>query len=370
VTSSAQDLRLFRNGSLVKVWHGDLFNLTGTSGCEQIKPTEPNQPRRVRCQAVVAIGAGDNTFTAYAFNSSNVKSNDDVVSFNSLGGSERGGTFYVLAVGVNDYLQARKLIYAVDDATELAAALQREQGKLGVYDSTRVVTLTDAEATRKNILLALSRFRNDADGELPPDALTQLRQIKPLGPEDALVIVFSGHGVADSERFYLLPRDVDSAELSKSAVSDSDLNSILEHVDAGQLLLIIDACRSGKALGEPKDGRGPTNSKGLAQLAYDKGMSILAAAQSYQSALGVSRTLTGKDVGHGLLTFALLNGLTDKKATNASGNVLERTWFDYAAGEVRRLQIEELKRRQSLMQVPRVFYRREENPRPLIVAKP
>lgn len=388
-TSGARDLRLFRNGSLVKVWHGDVFNLMGVGGCEQPKPTAPNQPRRIRCQTVVPILVGDNTFTAYAFNSSNVKSNDDVFSFKSSGGSNRPGTFYVLAVGINDYLRAGKLRYAVDDATELAAALQREQGKLGVYDSTQVITLTDAEATKKNILLALTRFRSDASDELPPNALTQFRRIKPLTPEDALVIVLSGHGVADAESFYLLPRDANPARLREGAVSDSELNDVLEHVDAGQLLLIIDACQSGKALGQARDGRGPLNSKGLAQLAYDKGMSILAAAQSYQAALEVSRTLTGKDIKHGLLTFALLDGLTSKKAADAGGTVLERTWFDYAVGEVPRMQIEEMKKRRGkgltalfveddgvenrlrrYAQVPRVFYRREENMHPLVIAKP
>lgn len=388
-TSGAQDLRLFRNGSLVKVWHGDVFNLPRTSGCEQIKPTMPNQPRRVRCETVVSIIAGDNTFTAYAFNSSNVKSNDDILSFNNPDGSKRGGTFYVLAVGVNDYLRASHLKYAVDDATELATSLQREQGKLGVYDSTQVITLTNAEATKGNIFLALSKFRSDANSELPSNALRQLQRIKPLAPEDALVIVFSGHGVADAESFYLVPQDVNPAKLRESAVSDSELNDILEHVDVGQLLLIIDACQSGKALGQTKDGRAPMNSKGLAQLAYDKGMTILAAAQSYQAALEVSRTLTGKDIQHGLLTFALLDGLTNKKTTDASGNVLERTWFDYAVEEVPRMQVEEMKKRQGKslqllfvrndekdnqperhVQVPRVFYKREENRRPLIVAKP
>lgn len=388
-TSGAHDLRLFRNGSLVKVWHGDLFSLTGTSDCEQIKPTAPDQPRRVRCQTVVPIIAGENTFTAYAFNSNDVKSKDDVLSFNGSDRLKRRGTFYVLAVGVNDYLRMGKLKYAVDDATELAAILQREQLKLGVYNSTQVITLTDAEATKENMLLALTRFRSDTDKKLPK-APMQLQRIKPLGPEDALVIVFSGHGVADVERYYLLPQDANSAKLRESALSDSELNAILEHVDAGQLLLIIDACQSGKALGQPQEGRGPMNSKGLAQLAYDKGMTILAAAQSYQAALEVSRTLTGKDIKHGLLTFALLDGLTNKRAAaDASGNVLERTWFDYAVGEVPKMQKDEMKKRRSKglqllfgtndgednepqqhVQVPRVFYRREENTHPLIVAKP
>ena len=42
------------------------------------------------------------------------------------------------------------------------------------------------------------------------------------------------------------------------------------------------------------------NSKGLAQLAYEKGMYILAGAQSYQAAL------EAEELGHGYLTFSLV----------------------------------------------------------------
>ena len=42
------------------------------------------------------------------------------------------------------------------------------------------------------------------------------------------------------------------------------------------------------------------NSKGLAQLAYEKGMYVLTAAQSFQAAQEVSK------LGHGLLTYVLV----------------------------------------------------------------
>ena len=52
------------------------------------------------------------------------------------------------------------------------------------------------------------------------------------------------------------------------------------------------------------------NSKGLAQLAYEKGMYILTAAQSYQAAQEASR------FGHGFLTYALVEeGIEQKKPT-------------------------------------------------------
>jgi uncharacterized caspase-like protein len=67
-------------------------------------------------------------------------------------------------------------------------------------------------------------------------------------------------------------------------------------------------------------------------------MFILAAAQSQQAALEVSR------LGHGLLTYALLEGL-EKADMNRDGEITERRWLDYAVRTVPRLQLEEMRKR-------------------------
>lgn len=79
-------------------------------------------------------------------------------------------------------------------------------------------------------------------------------------------------------------------------ISDQELEAAFEPMDAGQIVLLIDACNSGQALEAEEKRRGPMNSKGLAQLAFEKGMYVLAAAQGYQAALEVEK------LGHGLLT--------------------------------------------------------------------
>ena len=84
------------------------------------------------------------------------------------------------------------------------------------------------------------------------------------------------------------------------SISDIELEEAVEGLDAGHLLMVIDACNSGQALEAEEKRRGPMNSKGLAQLAYEKGMYILTAAQSYQAALEAAQ------LGHGLLTYALV----------------------------------------------------------------
>lgn len=404
-TSGAQDLRLFRNGSLVRIWRGDVFD-AAASGCEKI-PTKLNEPRRTRCSAEIAVAAGENNFTAYAFNSANVKSNDAAASFKS-DAARRGGTLYVLAVGVNKYANASyDLRFAVPDVLDIGAAIKDEQAKLQTdadlkqYAETKVITLTDEAATRKNILLALHLFTIDGakmkslpenlcadlSGEVCARLKTELGKIKATEPEDALLIYYAGHGTSRGQRFYLLPHDFTGAvgeeDLSRQSVSDIELNDALERVDAGKLLMTIDACQSGRALGEKTEGRAPTNSKGLAQLAYDKGMLILTATQSQEAAKEAAE-IDGQKIEHGLLTYALLKGLQNARA-DADGDkkLTEREWLDYAVGQVPLLQsltgnrgtiIKNLNGKSTAAsepkrQTPRVFYRRETETNPLIMAK-
>jgi uncharacterized caspase-like protein len=96
------------------------------------------------------------------------------------------------------------------------------------------------------------------------------------------------------------------------------------------ILFVIDACNSGQALEAEEKRRGPMNSAGLAQLAYEKGMYILTASQSYQFAI------ESPVLGHGYLTYALVEkGLKSAAAdANKNGVVDVREWFAYATEEV------------------------------------
>jgi len=153
---------------------------------------------------------------------------------------------------------------------------------------------------------------------------------------------------------------------------------------AGSLLMVIDACNSRQALEAEEKRRGPMNSKGLAQLAYEKGMYILTAAQSYQAALEAAQ------FGHGLLTYALVEeGLKSGGADfePKDGVVNAREWLDFATERVPQMQEQKMKETRGLgiafvegeqkiadpekrsVQRPRVFYRREMETSPLVVAK-
>ncbi|MEO6391426.1 MAG: caspase family protein [Pyrinomonadaceae bacterium] len=376
--AGAQDVRLFRDGSLVHVWHGDVLK----------------GEKQVTLEASVPVVAGVNRLTAYAFNRDGIKSADANLTVKGASFLVRQGVAYVLAIGINEYANPQyNLRYATNDARDLAAELERQLPPIYHYPRVVVIPLLDRDATKANILTALSDLAAKAQ------------------PEDGVIIFFAGHGVAYGNRFYLIPHDLgydgsltelNEAGLQKilaHGISDEELERAVEGIDAEQLVMIIDACNSGQALEAEEKRRGPMNSKGLAQLAYEKGMYILTAAQSYQAALEASK------LGHGYLTYALVEeGLKTPAADTApkDGAVLLREWLDYATSRVSAMQQEKLDRgkpsqpvttpedkrlllQQTVtftngeeqtdpaartVQRPRVFYRREVETRPLVVARP
>ncbi|HYH86201.1 MAG TPA: caspase family protein [Pyrinomonadaceae bacterium] len=363
--SGARDVRLFRNGSLVKAWRGDV--LEGKSGAT--------------LEVTVPVVAGENRLTAYAFNRDNVKSVDSTLIVNGADSLKRKGTSYVLAVGVNEYANAQyNLRYAVADAQVFSDEWRRQQEQLKRYERVETVLLFDHEATKANMLAALAKIADKTQ------------------PEDAVVVYFAGHGTAYREQFYLLPHDLGYAgartEVDKAAietilahsVSDRELEQAFEKINAAQILFVIDACNSGQALEAEEKRRGPMNSKGLAQLAYEKGMYVLTASQSFEAAQEAAQ------VGHGLLTYALVEeGLKKSEADTEpkDGEVRVREWLDYATRRVPEMQIKEMQRalargiklsfadeERALNianrsgQRPRVFYRRELESQPLVVARP
>ena len=373
--TGAQDVRLFRNGSLVKVWHGDV--LKGQAS--------------VTLEEEITVTAGPNRLVAYAFNRDNVKSKDAPLVFTGADTLKRKGTAYIIAVGVNEYANNQyNLKYAVADAKSFGEEMRRRQTQLAGFERVEVIQLLDQDATKTNILTAIKRL----SGEPGPPTLKSgpLDALKRAEPEDTVVIYFAGHGTAQAQRFYLIPHDLgytgERTKLTEQglktmlahSISDVELEAAVEGLDAGHLLLIIDACNSGQALEAEEKRRGPMNSKGLAQLAYEKGMYILTAAQSFQAALEAAQ------LGHGYLTYALVEeGLKTPVADSApkDGVVIAREWLNFATERVPQMQEEKMSQGRGVgleivfvegekrsVQRPRVFYRRELEANPLVIVRP
>lgn len=356
---SIRNPRLKRNGVLIKEWE------------RSVKDGET-----LTYEAELVAGT-DNIFTAYAYNQSNVKSEDASFTLPATGKPIRPGELWIIAVGINAYKNPNfDLHYAVNDArlATWSLAVQRqtiaESGKQAVahpmqgYEGKPILNdakhfidmrpsmgpahlrlLLDQDATRQGILDAIHSYSAQAR------------------PEDTFLLFFAGHGVAAGERYYLLPHDFNfsgtpsqlsrapASVLQQSALSDEDLRQALTGEQASTAALILDACQSGAVTGDSLlERRGPMNSNGLRQLAYDKNMFLLAASLSTQSAAEQA------SVEDGVLTYTLFQRglLDDDAATTTSpagpGPVLLGEWLSWAT---RNIQIDPEEVLQRLRGFPR-----------------
>ena len=361
--SGVRDVRLFRNGLMVKTWHGKIQ--TDSQGTAVL-------------ETQLTLVAGENRLSAYAFSSSNIKSSDSTLTITGASSLYQTSTVHILAIGINQYENPDfNLRYSSADADDFALEIKAEQSELMGHPQTDVTELVDQQATKANVLEALKHLSAASK------------------PEDVVFIYYGGHGAASGPHFYLLPYDVgylgrlasiDASGLQKildHGVSDMELAQAFEAIDAQEIVLVIDACQSGQILYSEDPRQGPMNSSGLAQLAYEKGMYILTAAQGYQQALEISQ------LGHGLLTYALIEkALKQNRASDDAGNIYLREWLDYAAQEVPKLDLEWIQGTLKTgvdgmrggpldskdvshigLQRPRVFYRREQEAVPPIVGR-
>ncbi len=348
--AGARDLRLFRNGILAKAWRTELT------------PTGSGKP--ARREADIPIAAGDNTLTAWAFNASGVKSEDSSASVTGPDSIQRKGTAYVLAIGVNQYaVQRLSLRYSVSDARSFLQNFAESAKNVDSFGNVVTLALLDQDATADNIRAALAVLGGASPETLTPVQQALFKGLTAVRPEDGVFVYFAGHGVSHDDHFYLIPTDYTPAARAEDthALVDDDLARAFENISPAYSFLIIDACASGQALAG-EDHVGPLDTNGLAQLAFDKGLDILAAAQGNEFAY---ENATLGD-GHGYLTYALVEEGLRRGAAAVDGAVRVVPWFQYAKWRVPELELASQKLSQTdaetpgnVPQHPRVFYRRE-----------
>lgn len=300
-------------------------------------------------------------FSAYAFNKDRVRSESTRVSYTipddaKLKSESRKA--YIVAVGVSKYDDPKwDLRFAGYDAraiSETVAANLRAQKDFSEAVEIRLISDTEIvdnqlmekrDATKGNIQTVLEllagktpsaermRFLERAVGS------DVLQRILPSKPDDMVLIAFSSHGYANKNGvFYIVPSDIGqhstkkvTGDLLSRSISSDELSLWLRDVDAGELVMILDACHSAAAVEGGDFKPGPMGSRGLGQLAFDKGMRILAATQSDNVAL------ESKSIKQGLLTYALIkDGIESGKADyNPKDNITYVSeWLSYGVGRV------------------------------------
>ncbi|MBY3297654.1 hypothetical protein HFO10_17165 [Rhizobium laguerreae] len=358
-STGVYDVRLFRDGQLVGQWPeppADGLLADDVPAWRQASQVAAADGKAVRIPPFLVRLAGRDkgkkvAFTAYGFNEDRVKSataTDDSYTVPEDVPVTAMPRAYVVTVGVNEYeKEGLRLNFAVADAEAIGTALQGIRG----YEVVSVVLASDFErqegskrisavddATKVNIRAVLDLLAGK--GEVDRQRLRQeigpiIDKLAKATPDDLVVVAFSGHGHTEQGRFYLLPSD-SGDDLTKldELISSEELTAWLREVDAGEMVMIVDACHSASSV--PAGFKpGPMGDRGLGQLAYDKGMRILAATQADDVAL------ESGELGQGLLTYALVReglkaAVDGKDAADADrdGAVTMKEWLSYAEKRV------------------------------------
>ena len=318
--TEVHDLKVFRNDQLVAYFPDE-------NG--RIEIDQKSGKRRLLFDDILlptSTGEQGLTFSTYAFNEDGIKSETarkrlDVAS--SSGSGHRRAI--IIGLGMNAYENPSwNLRYAANDARAMIDVLQSRLQETGAFSEVITIPLiSDTHADQPQApsaelpkvtsavievvfaQLAGKEVSTSLDAKLPavfPDLPTAT-------PDDLLLITYSGHGIVDQAgQFHLFPYDIGrgdtrrvDAELFEKTVSSVELSNWLRDVDAGESIMIIDACNSAASVEGEGFKPGPMGSRGLGQLAYDKGMRILAASQAEAVAF------ESDQLDHGMLTYSLIN---------------------------------------------------------------
>ena len=317
-----QDLKLFRDGRVVGL--DDL--------AKQPMNLEQGQTWRVTFQniEVPTLGEAIVEFSAYAFNANGVKSETHRLAYTRPPVEPNPRRAFVIVVGVNAYQnQSWDLRYAAEDARATSEIIARHVEASGQFEEVHTVCLIaerdesgaiTGTATRAALLTVLDVLAGESGDPELLGVIPNAASLSKARPDDLVYLAFSGHGLSgDNGLFHLFlsdigeggRREVNSDLLARTLDSDL-LAEHLRRVDAGNFVMVIDACNSAASVEAGGFKPGPMGSRGLGQLAYDKAMRVLAASQAEAVALESPR------LRHGLLTFAMLHeGLAGGAADRA-----------------------------------------------------
>ena len=245
----------------------------------------------------IKLAPGINSFKAIALNKQRTESQPDETDVNYIPANNTPAPatddvkLHLVVIGVNDYKNPKyNLNYAKADAISIKEELEQNHG---IFNSTKVYFITDAEATKTNIEATLNLV------------------IKEAMPKDLFIFYYAGHGVmSDSQpqkEFYIVPYDVtqlygaDDA-LAQKGISAKELQEFSKNIAAQKQLFILDACQSAGML-QLMASRGAAEERAIAQLARSTGSHWLTASGSDQFATEFAQ------LGHGVFTYVLLKGL-------------------------------------------------------------
>jgi WD40 repeat protein len=260
----------------------------------------------------IPLEKGDNHIQVTAHNSVGDSVHELVVHLDREGVLNRKGTLFVIAIGVDKYPKLgaeNSLHYAAADARMMLDTLTKKAGPLHTdVKSKLLVTGGDTPPTKANIEDALLLFHD-------------------AGPQDTVILFLAGHGVNEGADYLFMPEDAQDFDgkhyRPSTVVKWSVLQQALQDAQ-GSRIMFVDTCHA----------RGAFSSR-LIKDAADANIVVFSATDN------ATEAQEREDLGHGVFTYALDEGLRGGADIWKRGTVNILELSAYVSAEVRRLTNDE-----------------------------
>jgi len=314
-------------------------NVTVTNnGTEVQRQAEPSTPRSLVVTAPIPLREGVNTIILTAREPDGTTRQEVRTVTRASAAStatakapppppEPARDSWAVVIGVGRYESPGipYLKYSVPDADAMYNVLLTTGG----FKKDNVLLLTDRserKPTLRNIKYALGTWLS-----------------RSARKDDTVLVYFAGHGAPevdtrglerDGLAKYLIPSDADPDDLFSTALPMDDLQTIFGRIEAERVVMFLDACYSGAAGGRTfaskKTRAGAVDDLFLERLTRSKGRAILTAARPAEVSIELP------ELGHGIFTYYLTEGLKGAADLNRDGIVSLQELYEYVEQQVTR----------------------------------
>ena len=272
-------------------------------------------PATLEFSESVPLREGENIITVAAYDG------DQLASTRTLRVTREAnrGQIWAVVIGISQYKTVRSLKYADKDALAFRDYLTRNVG----VTPNHMTVLINEQATLFNLKRSLG---------------TELK--RKAGPKDTVIIYYAGHGAPETDASspdgdgmekYLIPYDADPQDLYTTGLPMREVETIFHRLSAERVIFITDSCYSGATAGRTFStaARRATLSDGfLTRLSKGKGRVVLTASRAGE----VSEERD--DLGHGVFTYYLLEGLQGKADMDGDGLITVDEAYSYLSTHV------------------------------------
>ncbi|THJ20233.1 MAG: hypothetical protein CAF44_011360 [Nitrospira sp. CG24D] len=229
------------------------------------------------------------------------------------------GKIWGVVIGISQYKGVQPLRYADKDALAFYEYLTQHIG----VPKDQITLLLNDHAT----LMALKRTLG-----------TELK--RKAGEKDTVIVYYAGHGAPEADASagdddglekYIVPYDADPRDLYSTGLPMREVETIFQRLTPERIIFISDSCYSGATAGRTfatASRRAVVSETFLSRLSKGKGRVVLTASKA--SEVSEER----EDLGHGVFTYYLLEGLKGKADADKDGIVTVDEAYSYVSKKV------------------------------------